>query len=227
MSWFYNLKISVKLVSSFVLIALIAGVIGVIGVMNITSINDGGTELYEVNTVPLGLIGDVAVAFQRTRVNVRDIVLDENVDNQAKYMTTLAELDQQINDDIIEIRKIIKSEIMIKDYDILLKSIEEYAPAREEIINLSKANQKDEAFKLMKGDAFVTAQAVDDSIKNMFEESISLAQQQSLSNESTSKSAITTMVAFIIIGMILAVGLGIFTAIVRIAPARIPTSSLV
>jgi methyl-accepting chemotaxis protein len=37
MQWYYNLKISVKLISGFMLVALIAGVIGYVGVTNIES----------------------------------------------------------------------------------------------------------------------------------------------------------------------------------------------
>ena len=35
MKWFYNLKISVKLLSGFLLVALIAGVVGAFGIFQI------------------------------------------------------------------------------------------------------------------------------------------------------------------------------------------------
>ena len=39
MSWFYNLKISLKLTISFLVIALIAGVVGIVGLTSIMNID--------------------------------------------------------------------------------------------------------------------------------------------------------------------------------------------
>ena len=54
MGWYQNLKISVKLLSAFIIVALIAGVIGYIGVVKLHQIDDADTKLYEKITVPMG-----------------------------------------------------------------------------------------------------------------------------------------------------------------------------
>jgi len=72
MKWFYNLKISTKLIASFVTIAIISGVVGVIGITNITKIYRNDTIMYENMTVPLSEVAEMARLFQRARVNARD-----------------------------------------------------------------------------------------------------------------------------------------------------------
>lgn len=84
MRWFYNLKISVKLIVSFVIVAIISGVVGVIGISNITKINNNDTILYENMTVPLSEVADMARWFQRARVNARDLILYDDPDDIQK-----------------------------------------------------------------------------------------------------------------------------------------------
>ena len=55
MKWFYNLKISVKLILSFILVALIAGLIGYEGISSLKTADDSDSILYETNTYPLSL----------------------------------------------------------------------------------------------------------------------------------------------------------------------------
>jgi len=71
MKWFYNMRISMKLISCFIVVAIISGVVGVIGISNITRINNNDTILYENMTVPLSEVADMARWFQRSRVNSR------------------------------------------------------------------------------------------------------------------------------------------------------------
>jgi len=86
MEWFNNMKISAKLITSFIIVAIISGVVGVIGITNITKINNNDTILYENMTVPLTEVADMARWFQRTRVNARDLILHDDIaDIQNEY----------------------------------------------------------------------------------------------------------------------------------------------
>lgn len=67
MKWFYNLRISVKLLAGFFIVAIIAGAIGVIGVKNIKEIESLDTDLYEKMTAPLGELVTITESYQRMR----------------------------------------------------------------------------------------------------------------------------------------------------------------
>ena len=72
MKRFYNMKISTKLVISFIFVAIIAGIVGMVGIFSINSLDKSDTILYENMTKPISQMSDISTAFQRTRVNLRD-----------------------------------------------------------------------------------------------------------------------------------------------------------
>ena len=75
MKWFKNMKIRTKLLGSFTIVALLAGVIGYMGISRMKQIDAADEKLYEKMTLPLGHLTDMAVSFQRIRVNIREALL--------------------------------------------------------------------------------------------------------------------------------------------------------
>ncbi len=74
MKWFHNMKIRPKLVGSFILLALIVLLVGSIGTINLSKLKKSDTELYENMTVPISQLEEISTAFQRVRVDLRDMV---------------------------------------------------------------------------------------------------------------------------------------------------------
>ena len=58
-----KMKIGVKLIGGFLLVALFAASVGGVGMVNIKTIDDADTKLYEKITVPLGQIQDMTAAY--------------------------------------------------------------------------------------------------------------------------------------------------------------------
>ena len=84
MKWFYNLKIGIKLILGFVVVALIAGGIGVMGVINIKTVDRQDTYLYEKMTVPLGELIYITDAYKSITNDVNAIILSGNADSTIK-----------------------------------------------------------------------------------------------------------------------------------------------
>lgn len=74
MQWFYNLTLKSKLLAGFILVAIIAAAIGGVGIYYINKIEQADTKLYEKVTMPLGDMAEISIAFQRQRVNSRDLI---------------------------------------------------------------------------------------------------------------------------------------------------------
>lgn len=53
MKWFLNMRISLKLISTFVVVAIIAGIVGIVAIDNIKTIDENGHTIYANMTVPL------------------------------------------------------------------------------------------------------------------------------------------------------------------------------
>jgi len=56
MKWFNNMKISKRIIISFLFVTLISVVVGVLGIYNIKSINKSGDDLYANNLKPLDIV---------------------------------------------------------------------------------------------------------------------------------------------------------------------------
>ena len=70
-----NLKISAKLISSFLAISLIAAIIGGTGIFGIFQMKSASTTLYEKQTAPLTTISDIIYNLDRLRGQTRDYIL--------------------------------------------------------------------------------------------------------------------------------------------------------
>ncbi|MDR2598727.1 MAG: methyl-accepting chemotaxis protein [Oscillospiraceae bacterium] len=70
-----NMKVSVKLIVSFLLVVILATIVGVIGIFGMTSINNSKTEMYYTKTVPIPYLGKAAEELQSIRIQVLDMVM--------------------------------------------------------------------------------------------------------------------------------------------------------
>jgi len=80
MKWIDNLKTSVKLIGSFVIMGIITGIVGIFGILYIRVIDKADTRLYENYTAPIMQLDEMGVAFQRIRVNIRDAILTNDAE---------------------------------------------------------------------------------------------------------------------------------------------------
>jgi methyl-accepting chemotaxis protein len=93
MNWLNDLKTSVKLIGSFILIAAILVVLAVLSFTNMKSINDGMTTLYLDRTIPIQDLGGVDSQLYRMRGDVYKYVL---VAIQEEITTTAAEVNRLV-----------------------------------------------------------------------------------------------------------------------------------
>jgi len=76
-----NLKVSVKLISSFLIVALMTTIVGVVGIYGMIQINDSFDEMYELQTVPLPELGKAIEMLQRQRASMRELIVGAAVDD--------------------------------------------------------------------------------------------------------------------------------------------------
>lgn len=166
MQWFCNLKISVKLIIGFILVAMIAGVVGVTGIMNIKSIKNDYIFMYKENTVPLGYMEKAAVSFQRMRVNLIYVIAsDSGFDT---YIEKIKNYDKETSDNLAQYENLISSQTEQKEFDSVESMIERYKTLCTECINLALANKDREAMEMTKGELGDLAPKIDDSINRFY-----------------------------------------------------------
>ncbi|MBC8019089.1 MAG: MCP four helix bundle domain-containing protein, partial [Verrucomicrobia bacterium] len=92
MKWFYNLKLGAKLMTGFIMVAVIAAAIGYFGIKNMHAIDEADTMLYEKITIPINDLAEISTAFQRVRINLRDLVEAESAQERDKALETVKAL---------------------------------------------------------------------------------------------------------------------------------------
>jgi methyl-accepting chemotaxis protein len=208
MSALNNLKTSVKLIGSFLIIAILTGVVGGLGIYYIMQIDAADTRLFENQTVPIGQIADAGVAFQRIRVNLRDLILAKDDAEAQKYIDTIVELETTINTVSADYEKLIVSQEMQELFDEYTKSRNEFEPFKQKIMSLALEGKKDEALAALRGDALTSAKAVEASLDKMKVMKVEQAKATAEENTVMASQATTIMIVIIVGAVLLAMGFG-------------------
>ena len=209
MQWFYNLKIGVKLLSSFILVAVIAIVIGLVGITNIRKIDKDNTKLYERMTVPISQMSEVSTRFQMLRVDLSNMIMESDAQKRQESAAQLDADVAQIDKISAEFEKLIISNDMKTAYAEFTKTRDEFAPCRKQIANLALSGKTSEATIALR-DALPQAKAEQTAINKLDEMMIADAKATSVNNSKTAKIAETFMLILLIGAAGLAVGLGLF-----------------
>ncbi len=209
MSFLNNLRTGVKLIGSFLIIAVITAVVGVLGIYYIKQIDAADTRLYQNQTVPLGQIADAAVAFQRTRVNLRDIILAADTAEAQKYADTIKTLDEQIVTLSADYEKLIVAPEMRALFDDYTKDYAEFKGYRDTIMALALAGKQDEALTTLHGDAFASAKAVETALDAMQVMKTEQAKALADENTATADQATTIMIIIVVVAALLGIGFGV------------------
>lgn len=220
MKWFYNMRISGKILLGFFIVAFIAGVIGVEGVFNINKISALDTKLYEKMTQPLQEVFDVTNDTANIRGNVRDILLKDNSAEIQTHINNIkaasSDFDQSI-DDLSKTTLTAQGEQTIKS----VKAAKvKYVDIVNKIIELKNQNKQDEAVKLLYGEGKPALDELQDLINNCTELKLGLAKQTADENSQIASSTTVTTIIVLVVGVVMAVLIGIFISSTISKPVR-------
>jgi methyl-accepting chemotaxis protein len=204
-----NLKTSVKLIGGFMLLSVITAVVGGLGFYQMRQIDASSSQMYTNYTVPIGQLGDISVAFQRTRVNLRDMLLAKTPEESQKYANTINDLSVEIEGQSAEYEKLIVSTEMRDMFDKYTALYESFTNDRDAIMALAQADKKEQALTLMRGDAYTTAKAVEAQIDLMRETKTKQADEISMTNTKLTNKATTLLLVFSVSGVLVAIALGL------------------
>lgn len=210
MKWFNDLKIGTKLISGFIAVALIAGIIGFIGIKQIRVIDDADTRLYEKVAVPLGEIADIAISFQRIRINLLRMVDSTDKQEKATVQDTIKKLREEITAKQTSFEKTIITEEGRNLFAEFVTHRGEYGKVIERTFVLDAADKVAEAKALLAGEGYKIAMAYQAVIDKMMDLKEKQAKLTSDENTVIATGASRLMTGMAIGGALLAICLGLF-----------------
>lgn len=206
MKWFYNMKISVKLLTGFFMVAFIAGVVGVIGITNIRSIDQKFSQLFEQYGVALGEIGEISTNFHISR----NLMSQEIIENGAANTEEAIKLrDKEIDAGLAAFALSIQTPEEQAEFDALKNLLVQYRSVRGSIIFLAQSDQTEQAIKKM-NDTLPTVETAEQAITKIVNDKKTFGRQLSAEYSAQTAKTVATMIFFVLISMLLAIGLGIF-----------------
>jgi methyl-accepting chemotaxis protein len=221
MRLFYNMKIGMKLIVSFILVAILAGVVGIVGIVNIKTMDTLDTELYEKHTSTLPDLANVARAYQRQRTTVRNMYIDKDSSEMVSYKQEFDDATNLINTSMERFKAGIVSDEVMEQFNLLAQELEKYNSRTGTIISLLEAGDMGQAYELLMDDiGKEISQNIQTYTDNLMNMKTSAAQESSDKNSSTANIAINTMIAVVIAAVIVALALGIFISNIISRPIR-------
>ncbi len=211
MKWVYNMKIGTKLMVSFIILALITGVVGILGIINLQSLNDSDTELYENMTVPIAEVGQISTSYQRMRVIVRDMIIENSPEliqsNADKVIIRNGEIDEAA----AAFQETIVDPEMQAVFDEFVDARKVLAQEFENVKALAIQNRDAEAFALLAdtGAYEIAASAEMDAINKLVPMKLDEAKAKEDAVTLQGDSAVTIMGIITAISFIVAIAFGL------------------
>ena len=212
MSWFTNMTLKGKLLTGFITVAIIAGVIGGFGFYTIKKMDDNGTKLYEKVTIPLGEMADIAISFQRMRVNARDVITADTPEKRENFIGRIKELRATIEKDAESFEKTILTDEGKKLFEEFKRTRTIYGPLLDKIVVLAKEGKTVEANAILQGDAGKASRDEQNIIEKLMDAKIAQAKLVDEQNGAEGSRAGTIMAILSVLGVIVAIGLGLIIA---------------
>ncbi len=212
MKWFNNLKISVKLLSGFILVALLSGVVGVIAILSLTDIDKNDTELYEKCTVPIGQMSDISVAFQFIRVGLRDMVIESDISDMDTSIAVINDRKKQIAALMPELEKTLLTKEGLDAYKVFSDALNAFYITLDKDIALARDNKDEEVISLIAadGESGKASKALQDSIDVLCNLKNQIAADKSTQNTSAAQSATMQLIIVVAAAVVIAILLGFF-----------------
>lgn len=207
-----KMKISFKLICSFVAISLLTGVIGGIGIVNIYKITSSASEMYAVYLIGVRDIYDIKVNLTDERGDMLELLRPNNVSRISELNSHIEMLSKKIDNSISSYEKKVTA---TKDKELfaqLKARLKEYRNIRDSIVNLVSTGQYDKAEQ-----SFSSASQKNKDMFSLLQEIVNLNIEYS-KNAYENNASIFTSTSNLIIGLniILVVGaliLGILISI--------------
>ena len=227
MKWFSNLKIAVKLMLAFLIIAAIAGGVGVFGVLSLSDVNTNNQQMFEERGNSQGYLGYVFGYFQQQRVFLRDINVYQTVERAQVAQESAAAADDKMMANLDAYGRACNTEKDMAIYTELAQKIEDFRGLRNELISFAVAGEFEQYFALSQQDRSAAIiigamNAIDEAVAFNLEEANVKMEEQS------QKVSVTVyiMIALVAAAVVLAVILGIIISRMISKPVKVTADQL-
>ncbi|MGE5399094.1 MAG: methyl-accepting chemotaxis protein, partial [Ignavibacteriales bacterium] len=214
MKWFYNLKISKKLIYSFLLVSFISLAMSTMAVVRFSDLAEQDTLLYNDCVVAIQNLSMALARFERANAITRDEVMTQDMSIAAGKTSLRQGLSKEIGGYLTKYEPSISTPEERQLYDEFLVYRKQFKEVVGRFDQLIGSGQTEEAKALINGELEGIKEGYRASLQKLIDLNIDNARKISESNTSNSRSAILNQIILSIIGVALSIGLGIFVSFI-------------
>ena len=211
MKWFNNMKIRVKLIICFVLLAIFTGIVGFVGINNMNTLNIKSNDMYNNNFLPAQALASIQTALQDVRANQLLAVYEKDPNTLQSRLDQINKLVQRSNELLADYEKAIQFEEDRNLYDNVMNQLIEYRNIRNENLELIKQQNYEVALAELHKVTEARLKA-DEALQLLVNYNTKLASDTVVQNASDYKTQTMIMIAVIAVGVLLAITLGLIVA---------------
>ncbi len=204
-----NLKTSVKLIGSFIIVSLLTVLVAFLGYTNMKTINDGMTNMYLDNLIPISDMGVIDADMNQIRGDVyKGLYLSTEMEKSKASISTLS---KEITERIAKYKALDLDETELAELAVLEPAWVEYQAAVAEVLAWNDTgNQTAMVASLTGTGRTATASAeVRGSVKKLLDINIKAGEDTNTSSDATFASSVLMILIITGVAFLLSIGIGI------------------
>ena len=207
--WLANRTINTKIVMSIMLMSVAAVVVGVLGINQMATLSGETETIYDHGLVPLTQIQHVSEDMSVTRQNVLNHAASSTPASMAKYETLVKENDASFTTDLaLYAPQSVSTELVQQ----LREAWAAYQTDRELILAASRAGNAKEVERIRDEVAAPKAAKAMEIVTQLINKETSSAKSAKDGAMATYRTARTTTIVVLVVGMLIALAFGLFIA---------------
>ncbi|WP_238915747.1 methyl-accepting chemotaxis protein [Clostridium sp. YIM B02555] len=213
MNYFKNLKISQKLISAFIIVAILVGVVGFVGLNNMNKINNNAIKMHDENLNSIQCLYDLRLNFAEIRTDIIRIIFQSKGPQNATLNKDINSLFDESNQLMETYEKTLTSADDKKILSDLKKSASTYKEEMNSISKLVDENNYDAANERFKGNVVNVRRSIESTLDQLIDNNISDADNSNASNKLTYRNTSYITTALVMLSFIIAIILGLSISI--------------
>ncbi len=208
MGFLKNLRVKVKLISAFLIVAFLISIVGVVGIVSLKNVGSSAGKMYKQNLRVVYVLTDMNENLAETKNDMLQLIYVEDLSKKNDLEKNIQKNTDEDNEYISEYESLPRSDDEDKVYDTFDSNLMKYRTLREDILksvdegNFSEAEEK---YLQMSG----VSDMMVDNLSKLIEVNLNDAELANNNINLIYTTSRTIMIIISIVGLILAILIGL------------------
>lgn len=208
MKWFNNLKVSVKIISSFLVISFILAAVGIYSIQSLHTVENNMEQMYGNNLISVRDLSAAQINYEKLKVRLRDMSLAPTKEEKDKYAQEVPALRKEMLDKIASYQNTTLTKPEQDQIDMFEKSYPVYEKLFDTAIQLSYQKDPSEFVKFKDGQLTEEESKVRDSLVNLISINVKLAEATKAASLEAYNSSRTITITVVLIAFLFSIVMG-------------------